>query len=151
MMEKSFVMLKPDAVKRRLAGRIISRFEDKGLKIVAAKMLQIPEDLAMEHYQEHREKPFFGDLVDYITSAPVLAMVIEGKDCISIIRKMVGATNPAEAELGTIRGDFALETGRNIIHASDSQESAEREIKLFFKESEICSYEMPDREMVYEE
>ncbi|MGB4612247.1 MAG: nucleoside-diphosphate kinase [Methanothermobacter thermautotrophicus] len=151
MMEKSFVMLKPDAVKRRLAGRIIARFEDRGLKIVAFKMLQIPEDLAMEHYQEHREKPFFRDLVDYITSAPVIAMVIEGRDCISLIRKMVGATNPAEADLGTIRGDFALETGRNIIHASDSPESAEREIKLFFDESEICSYEMPDREMIYEE
>ncbi|HIH64043.1 MULTISPECIES: nucleoside-diphosphate kinase [Methanothermobacter] len=151
MMERSFVMLKPDAVKRRLAGRIISRFEERGLQIVAAKMLQIPEELAMEHYQEHREKPFFTDLVSYITSAPVLAMVIEGRDCISLIRKMVGATNPAEADVGTIRGDFALETGRNIIHASDSPESAEREIKLFFDESEICTYEMPDREMIYEE
>lgn len=144
-------MLKPDAVKRRLAGRIISRFEERGLQIVAVKMLQIPEELAMEHYQEHREKPFFTDLVSYITSAPVLAMVIEGRDCISLIRKMVGATNPAEADVGTIRGDFALETGRNIIHASDSPESAEREIKLFFDESEICTYEMPDREMIYEE
>ncbi|MEJ8543416.1 nucleoside-diphosphate kinase [Methanothermobacter wolfeii] len=151
MMERSFVMLKPDAVKRRLAGRIISRFEERGLQIVAVKMLQIPEELAMEHYQEHREKPFFTDLVSYITSAPVLAMVIEGRDCISLIRKMVGATNPAEADVGTIRGDFALETGRNIIHASDSPESAEREIKLFFDESEICTYEMPDREMIYEE
>lgn len=150
-MEKSFLMLKPDAVKRKLSGKIITRLEEKGLKVVAAKMLIIDQDLAKEHYGEHSEKPFFNDLVDYITSGPVLATVIEGNDCISLIRKMVGATNPKEADLGTIRGDYAIDTGRNIIHASDSPASAEREIALFFKDSEICSYTLPDEELIYEE
>jgi nucleoside-diphosphate kinase len=151
MMEKSFVMLKPDAVLRRLTGKILTRFEERGLQILAAKMMIIPRDQAQEHYAEHQEKPFFGDLVDYITSGPVLAMVIEGDECISLIRKMVGATNPKEADLGTIRGDFAIQTGRNIVHASDSPASAEREISLFFQDKEICGYQLPDRELVYEE
>jgi len=150
MIEKSFVMIKPDAVKRRLIGEVISRFEKRGLKIVAAKMLNISQDLAQQHYGEHKEKPFFNDLVEYITSSAVLAMVIEGDECISLIRKMVGATNPKEADLGTIRGDFALDTGRNIIHASDSVQSAKREIALFFDESEICPYQMPDEHLIYE-
>jgi nucleoside-diphosphate kinase len=151
MKEKSFLMLKPDAVKRKLAGKIIARLEEKGLKIVAARMLIIDDALAMEHYGEHSEKPFFKDLVDYITSGPVLAMVIEGSECITLIRKMVGATNPKEADLGTIRGDYAIDTGRNIIHASDSPTSAQREIALFFKDSEICKYNLPDEELIYEE
>ncbi len=150
MMERSFVMLKPDAVLRRLMGTVLTRFEERGLKIVAAKMMSISEDLAKEHYGEHKEKPFFNDLVSYITSAPVLAMVIEGDDCISLIRKMVGATNPKEADLGTIRGDYALETGRNIIHASDSPASAKREIALFFEDSEINEYTLPDESLIYE-
>ena len=135
MMEKSFVMMKPDAVARRLMGKILTRFEEKGLQLKAIKLMTISEDLAKEHYGEHSEKPFFNDLVEYITSGPVLAMVIEGEDAISLIRKMVGATNPQEADLGTIRGDYAVETGRNIIHASDAPESAEREIGLFFNEN----------------
>ncbi len=151
MKQKSFVMLKPDAVLRRLTGRILTRFEERGLQILAAKMMIIPRNQAEEHYTEHKEKPFFGDLVEYITSGPVLAMVIEGEECITLIRKMVGATNPQEAELGTIRGDFAMETGRNIVHASDSPASAEREIALFFQDDEICVYQLPDRELVYEE
>jgi nucleoside-diphosphate kinase len=150
MMEKSFVMMKPDAVQRRLMGQVLSRFEEKGLQIVAAKLMHISEDLAKEHYGEHNEKPFFGGLVEYITSSAVLAMVIQGDDCISLIRKMVGATNPKEADLGTIRGDFALDMGRNIIHASDSPQSAEREIALFFDETEIVEYEMPDTNLIYE-
>ena len=150
MSERSFVMLKPDAVLRRLVGTVLTRFEERGLKIVAAKMMEISEDLAKEHYGEHKKKPFFNDLVSYITSAPVLAMVIEGDDCISLIRKMVGATNPKEADLGTIRGDYALETGRNIIHASDSPKSAKREIALFFEDSEICQYTLPDERLIYE-
>ena len=150
MMERSFVMLKPDAVLRRLMGTVLTRFEERGLKIVAAKMMSISEDLAKEHYGEHKEKPFFNDLVSYITSAPVLAMVIEGDECISLIRKMVGATNPKEADLGTIRGDYALETGRNIIHASDSPASAKREIALFFEDSEINEYALPDESLIYE-
>jgi len=150
MSERSFVMLKPDAVLRRLMGAVLTRFEKRGLKIVAAKMMEISEDLAKEHYGEHKDKPFFNDLVGYITSAPVLAMVIEGDECISLIRKMVGATNPKEADLGTIRGDYALETGRNIIHASDSPQSAKREIALFFEDSEICEYTLPDESLIYE-
>ncbi|MDP1552531.1 MAG: nucleoside-diphosphate kinase [Methanobacteriaceae archaeon] len=150
MMEKSFVMMKPDAVQRRLMGKVLSKFEEKGLQIVAAKLMHISEDLAKEHYGEHNEKPFFNGLVEYITSSAVLAMVIQGDDCISLIRKMVGATNPKEADLGTIRGDFAIDTGRNIIHASDSPKSAEREIALFFDEAEIIEYDMPDTGLIYE-
>ncbi len=151
MKQMSFVMLKPDAVLRRLSGKILSRIEERGLKIAAAKMMIIEEDLAKKHYAEHSEKPFFKDLVDYITSGPVLALVIEGEECISLIRKMVGATNPKESDVGTIRGDYAIDTGRNIIHASDSLESAKREIALFFTDSEICSYTLPDEELIYEE
>ena len=150
MIERSFVMLKPDAVLRRLMGTVLTRFEERGLKLVAVKMMNISEELAKEHYGEHKEKPFFNDLVSYITSAPVLAMVIEGDDCISLIRKMVGATNPKEADLGTIRGDYALDTGRNIIHASDSSASAKREIALFFNDSEINEYALPDESLIYE-
>ncbi|MBR5503701.1 MAG: nucleoside-diphosphate kinase [Methanobrevibacter sp.] len=150
MIERSFVMMKPDAVSRRLMGQILSRFEDKGLKIVAMKLRQIDEDLAKEHYGEHAEKPFFGSLVEYITSSPALTMVIEGDDAISVIRKMVGATNPKEADIGTIRGDFGMDTGRNIIHASDAPESAAREIALFFDEEEICDYSMSDNAWIYE-
>lgn len=149
-MEKSFVMMKPDTVQRRLMGKVLSRFEEKGLQIIATKLMIISEDLAKNHYGEHSEKPFFNDLVNYITSGPVLAMVIQGDECISLIRKIVGATNPKEADLGTIRGDFAMDTGRNIIHASDSGSSAEREIALFFDESELCDYSMPDEGMIYE-
>ena len=150
MIERSFVMMKPDAVSRRLMGQVLSRFEAKGLKIVAMKLRQIDEDLAKEHYGEHSEKPFFNGLVEYITSAPALTMVIEGDDAISVIRKMVGATNPKEADLGTIRGDFGMDTGRNIIHASDAPESAKREIALFFDEDEICDYSMSDNAWIYE-
>lgn len=151
MMEKTFVMIKPDAVQRRLMGKILTRFEEKGLQIVAAKMMHIRDELARQHYAEHSEKPFFNDLVEYITSSAVLAMVIKGEGCISLIRKMVGATNPKEADLGTIRGDFAIQTGRNIIHASDSPQSAQREISLFFKDDEICDYSLPDTHLIYEE
>ena len=150
MMEKSFVMMKPDAVGRRIIGQILTRFEQKGLQIKALKLMKISEDLAKEHYGEHADKPFFNDLVEYITSGPVLTMVIEGEDVISLIRKMVGATNPYEAELGTIRGDFSIVTGRNIIHASDSPESAKREISLFFNEDEIIDYDMVDINWIYE-
>jgi nucleoside-diphosphate kinase len=150
MVERSFVMLKPDAVSRRLIGKILSRFEEKGLKIVAVNLLEISEDLAKTHYGEHEGKPFFNDLIAYITSAPSLALVIEGDEAISLIRKIVGATNPKEADLGTIRGDYAMDTGRNIIHASDSPDSAKREINLFFNESELCNYETPDNAWIYE-
>ena len=150
MIQKSFVMMKPDAVQRRLMGKILSRFEEKGLQIVACKLIHIDEDLAKTHYGEHAEKPFFPSLVEYITSSPSLAMVIEGEEAITTIRKLVGATNPLEADLGTIRGDFGMDTGRNIIHASDAPESAEREISLFFNEDEICDYEIVDNNLIYE-
>ena len=140
MIQKSFVMMKPDAVQRRLMGKILSRFEEKGLQIVAVKLMQIDEDLAKTHYGEHADKP----------SSTSLDMVIEGEEAISTIRKLVGATNPLEADLGTIRGDFAMDTGRNIIHASDSPDSAEREINLFFNEDEICDYEIVDNKLIYE-
>ncbi|WP_220607625.1 nucleoside-diphosphate kinase [Methanobrevibacter oralis] len=150
MIQKSFVMMKPDAVQRRLMGKIFSRFEDKGLQVIAVKLIQIDEDLAKTHYGEHAEKPFFPSLVEYITSSPSLAMVIKGEEAISTIRKIVGATNPLEADLGTIRGDFAMDMGRNIIHASDSPASAEREIGLFFDEDEICDYKIIDNNLIYE-
>ena len=143
-------MMKPDAVSRRLMGQVLSRFEAKGLKIVAMRLRQIDEDLAKEHYGEHAEKPFFPSLVEYITSSPALAMVIEGEEAITTIRKLVGATNPLEADLGTIRGDYGMDTGRNIIHASDSPASAEREIGLFFNEDEICDYKIVDNDLIYE-
>jgi len=149
-MENSFVMMKPDTVQRRIMGKVLSRFEEKGLQLVGMKLIQIDEALAKEHYGEHAEKPFFNDLVSYITSSPALAMVIKGEDSISLIRKIVGATNPKEADLGTVRGDFALDMGRNVIHASDSPASAEREISLFFDEDEICEYEMVDNAWIYE-
>ena len=150
MRQRTFAMLKPDAVKRRLAGKILSRFEERGIKIIAAKTLMITEELAKTHYGEHSEKPFFNDLVSYITSGPVFAMVLESDDVIAQVRKMVGATNPKEADVGTIRGDYAIDLGRNVIHASDSEESAVREIALFFDESEFCDYELPDEDIIYE-
>lgn len=151
MKQRTFTMLKPDAVKRRLTGEILTRFEKRGLKVIAAKTLMISEDLAKTHYGEHSDKPFFNDLISYITSGPVFAMVLEGDDVISLVRKMVGATNPKEADIGTIRGDFGIDTGRNIVHASDSEESAQREINLFFDETEFCDYELPDEDIIYEE
>ncbi|HIQ32893.1 MAG TPA: nucleoside-diphosphate kinase [Methanothermococcus okinawensis] len=132
MRERTFVMLKPDAVKRKLIGRIIQRFEDKGLEIVEMKMLKMSRELAEKLYEEHRGKDFFEKLINFITSGRVVAMVIEGEEAISVVRKMVGKTNPLEADMGTIRGDFGYSTPDNLVHASDSRESARREIELFF-------------------
>lgn len=139
-MERTLVLLKPDAVQRRLIGRIISRIEEKGLKIVGLKMIRVSRELAEKHYAEHREKPFYPELVSFITSAPVVAMVVEGPKAVETVRKMMGKTNPLEAEPGTIRGDFGLSVTMNLIHGSDSQASAAREIALFFREDEILSY-----------
>ncbi len=150
-MERTFVMIKPDGVHRSLIGEVISRLERKGLKIVAMKMLWIDRELAERHYAEHREKPFFSSLVDYITSGPVVAMVVEGRNAIKVVRNLVGATNPVEASPGTIRGDLGMDLGRNVVHASDSLQSAEREISLFFAENEIVDYEKSGEEWVYEE
>ncbi len=140
-MEKTFLMVKPDGVQRNVIGEIVARFEKKGYHLAGAKLMQIPTELAEEHYGEHKERPFFGELVDFITSGPVFAMVWEGENVILTARQMMGATNPKDAAPGTIRGDFAVTVGKNMIHGSDSAESAEREIGLFFKEEELVSYE----------
>ena len=131
-MEKTLILVKPDAFARGLSGEIISRFERKGLKIIAAKYMVVSEDLAKQHYAEHTERPFFGELVSFITSGPIMALVFEGDDAIKAARQVIGATNPLEATTGSIRGDFAIAVGTNMVHGSDSPESGEREAKLFF-------------------
>ncbi|MBM7645293.1 nucleoside-diphosphate kinase [Scopulibacillus daqui] len=140
-MEKTFLMVKPDGVQRNLIGEIVRRFESKGFQLVGAKLMMVSQELAEKHYGEHKDKPFFGELVSFITSGPVFAMVWQGENIIAQARKMMGATNPAEAAPGTIRGDFGVQVSQNIIHGSDSPESAEREIALFFNESDLISYE----------
>jgi len=139
-MEKSLVLIKPDAMHRKLAGTIIARLEEQGLKLVAARMLHMDKALAQRHYAIHASKPFFNNLVNYITSAPIIALVFEGEKAIEVIRKIMGATDPAKAEAGTIRGDFGLDIERNTVHGSDAVETAEKEIKLFFSGNEIFSY-----------
>lgn len=148
-MEKTFLMVKPDGVQRNLVGEIVKRFESKGFALVGAKLMEISNDLAENHYGEHKERPFFGELVDFITSGPVFAMVWQGEDVIKVARKMVGETNPSEAAPGTIRGDYAVTVGKNIIHGSDSPESSEREINLFFNESEILTYSQQASDWIY--
>ncbi len=133
-------MLKPGVLNRRIVGEVINRLERKGLKLVGLKMMQIDDELAHKHYAEHKDKPFFNDLCSYITSAPVVAMVWQGDDCVTLVRKIVGSTKPADAAPGTIRGDFCAHTNFNVIHASDSDTSAEREIGLFFKPEEIFDW-----------
>ena len=140
-MERTFLMVKPDGVQRNLIGEIVGRFEKKGFKLVGAKLMQVSRELAEKHYAEHKERPFFGELVNFITSGPVFAMVWEGEGVIATARAMMGKTNPAEAAPGTIRGDFAVKVSQNVIHGSDSPESAAREIGLFFDESELVDYE----------
>jgi len=148
--EKSFLMVKPDGVSRGLVGEIISRIERKGLKIVAMKMARINEDLAKSHYGEHEGKPFFDGLIEYITSGPVVVMVVEGRETVKVLRSMIGKTDPKEAPIGTIRGDFGLDVGRNLVHASDSKDSAKREIPLFFDSDEVQDYEKVGLKWVYE-
>ena len=130
--ERTLVLIKPDAVQRALAGEIVSRLERRGLKIVEARLLTVDRGLAEEHYAEHAEKPFFGELVEFITSAPTLALVVEGEGAIAVVRTIIGATNPADSAPGTIRGDLALSMPDNLVHGSDAPESAEREIALWF-------------------
>lgn len=143
--EKTLVLLKPDAVQRRLTGTIIQRLERKGLKLVGLKLMQITEDLAKQHYAEHVEKPFFPELRDFITSSPVVAMAWEGEEAVAAVRKMMGATNPHNADPGTIRGDLGLNFTMNLVHGSDSPESAERELKLFFGDGGLISYDLCDK------
>ena len=130
--ERTLVLIKPDAMERRLAGEILARFERRGLEVRAARLVAVDRRLAEEHYAEHREKPFFGELVEFITSAPTLAMVLEGESAIAVVRTTMGATNPTNADPGTIRGDLALAMPDNLVHGSDSPESAQREIALWF-------------------
>src|SRR6266516_7753117 len=137
MVEKTLVLIKPDAVERKLAGEILGRFERRGLEIRAARLLTVDLGLAEQHYAEHREKPFFGELVEFITSAPTLALVVEGASAISVVRTTIGATNPKDSAPGTIRGDLALAMPDNLVHGSDSAESAEREIGLWFADDEL--------------
>ncbi len=136
-MERSLVFIKPDAMQRRLAGAIINRLEQRGLKLVAIKMLHLDKALARRHYAVHADKPFFDDVVDYVSSAPIIAIVFDGESAVEVVRETMGATDPAKAEPGTIRGDFGMDIEHNAVHGSDSVETAEEEIKLFFSQDEI--------------
>ncbi|MBI5975357.1 nucleoside-diphosphate kinase [Staphylococcus canis] len=149
-MERTFVMIKPDAVQRKLIGNIVQRIEQKGLKLVGAKLMTVPTSLAETHYSEHKDKPFYQSLISFITSAPVFAMVVEGEDAVAVSRHIIGSTNPSEATPGSIRGDLGLTVGRNVVHGSDSVESAKREISLWFNEEELSSYQAPDETWLYE-
>ena len=139
-MERTLILLKPDAVQRGLMGEILGRLERRGLKVVGMKMLQVPRTLAEEHYAEHVGKPFYAGLIDYITSAPVVALVLEGKGAVATSRSTIGATNPANAAPGTIRADLAVETGRNLVHGSADPEAAAREVALWFQDSELTAW-----------
>jgi nucleoside-diphosphate kinase len=139
--ERTLVLVKPDGVQRQLVGRIVDRYEERGLKIVGLKLLQVDRELAERHYDVHRERPFFAGLVTFITSGPLVALALEGPNAIAVVRAINGATRPHEAAPGTIRGDFALETAQNIVHASDSAETARFELGLWFKPGELVDYE----------
>ena len=142
--EKTLILIKPDGVQRGLTGEVISRFEKKGLKIVAMKLVSVSKELAEKHYEIHKDKPFFKPTVKFITSSPVVAMILEGNNAIDTVRTMMGKTNPQDAAMGTIRGDYGQFIGRNIVHGSDSSETAEFEINLWFKPEEISNYEKID-------
>jgi len=150
MIEKTFAMVKPDGVQRGLVGKIVQRFEERGLKICGMKLMRIPKELAERHYEEHKGKTFYDPLLSYITSGPVVCMVLEGENAITTVRTMMGKTNPQDAVPGTIRADFGQVTGRNIVHGSDSPESAKREIKLFFNDYEIQKYDKIDESWLFE-
>ena len=149
-MERTLVLIKPDAMQRGLAGGILARLERRGLRIAAMRFFQMDAALARRHYAEHDGKPFFEGLISYITACPIIAAVFEGTDAVEVVRKTMGATNPAAAEPGTIRGDLGLERGRNLIHGSDSLESARREIALFFREEEVHTYSRDVDSWVFE-
>ena len=139
-METTLVLLKPDAVQRGLVGEIVNRLEKTGMKLTGMKLMQVSQDLANEHYGEHVGKPFFDGLVSFITSGPIVAMALEGNGAVAIVRKTMGATNPADSPPGTVRGDYGIDIGRNLVHGSDSVESAKREVALFFDDSELIDY-----------
>lgn len=148
-MEKTFLMVKPDGVQRQLIGEIVARFERKGLQLIGAKLMTIPVEMAEQHYGEHKGKPFFNDLVNFITSGPVFAMVWQGENVVEIARQMIGKTNPKEALPGTIRGDYGVFLSKNVIHGADSVESAKREIDLFFKKEELVAYDKLMNKWIY--
>ena len=149
-LERTLVIIKPDAIQRRLVGEILTRFERRGLRIIAMKLIKIDRPLAEKHYAEHQAKPFYEPLIQFITAAPAVVMVLEGYRAISAVRNMMGATNPAEAEPGTIRADFAMQTRYNLVHGSDSPETAKRETDLFFAPAEIISQPRPTDPFVFE-
>lgn len=149
-MERTFLAVKPDGVQRGLIGEIVRRLESKGFTLVGLKLIRVSRELAEQHYGEHKEKSFFPGLVDFITSGPVVAMVWEGKGIVAAARKIIGATNPLNADPGTIRGDYGIDIGRNIIHGSDAQETAQREISLWFKEEELASWQPTLTSWIYE-
>lgn len=149
-MERTLIIIKPDAVQRGLIGEIITRFERRGLRIAAMKLIHIDQALAERHYAIHKGKPFYEPLIQYITSSPVVVLVLEGNDAIEIARRTMGATNPAEATPGTIRADFGLEIGRNLVHGSDGPDTAATEVPLFFTEDEILSYQRDADRWIFE-
>jgi len=149
-MERTLIIIKPDAVQRGLIGKIITRFERRGLRIAGMKLIHIEKSLAQRHYAIHEGKPFYEPLIEYITSSPVVVMVLEGNDAIDIVRRTMGATNPAEATPGTIRADFGLEIGRNLVHGSDGPDTAKSEVSLFFDEDEILSYDRNNDPWIFE-
>ncbi|MCK5060504.1 nucleoside-diphosphate kinase [Candidatus Bipolaricaulota bacterium] len=140
--QRTLVLCKPDTVQRQLVGMVISRLEEKGLKIIGMKMLRVDEDLARQQYQEHVEKAFFSDLISFITASPVVAIAVEGNNAVEVVRRLMGATNPQDAAVGTIRGDFGLNLTKNMVHGSDSLGSAKRELALFFSEEELQDYSL---------
>lgn len=149
-MERTLVIAKPDAVQRGLIGEIISRLERKGLKLIGLKMIALDSELLQQHYAEHLEKPFYAGLEEFMKSSPVVVMAWEGFECVTSVRILVGSTNPRQADAGTIRGDFAIGTGRNLIHASDSKESGDSEVSRFFKQDELADYEKSEYLHIYE-
>lgn len=149
-MERTFIAIKPDGVQRGLVGTIIQRLENRGYQLVGLKLMQVSRELAEAHYAEHKERPFFPGLVQFITSGPVVAMVWEGKGVVAAARKLIGKTNPLDAEPGTIRGDFGIDIGRNIIHGSDSVETAQREIALWFGEAELVNWTRTAQSWIHE-
>ncbi len=149
-MERTFIMIKPDGVQRNLIGEVVRRFETKGFTLVGLKLMKVSRELAEKHYDVHKERPFFGGLVDFITSAPVVAMVWEGEGVVAAARKVIGATNPLTAEPGTIRGDYGVSIGRNLIHGSDAIETAQREISLWFSDDDLVSWEPTIKSWLYE-
>jgi len=149
-MEQTLIIAKPDAVQRGLVGEIIARLERKGLKLIGLKMMALESELLQQHYAEHLEKPFYAGLEEFMKSSPVVVMAWEGFECVSSVRTLVGATNPRQAAAGTIRGDFSMGTGRNLIHASDGKQSGEREVSLFFAKDELFAYEKSEYIHIYE-